>query len=255
MSLSEKILLRLSRAPQAADYQAVEMWHDGNALAHLLSVFPDALAMIQGKRVLDFGSGEGWQVVELAKAGARHVLGIDISETGLAAGRELARAAGMAEKTEFCTSLQPQHLGSYDIVLSQNSMEHFADPDLILRQMASALRPDGVILITFSPPWYAPYGSHMHFFTKVPWVNILFSERTVMNVRSRFRQDGAARYEDVEGGLNRMSLAKFERTLAASGLRIVRKQYRCVKGLDALGAVPLLRELFVNQVNCVLTRV
>lgn len=39
------------------------------------------------------------------------------------------------------------------------------------------------LLITFGCPWLSPYGSHMHFFTKMPWINVFFSETTVMRVR------------------------------------------------------------------------
>jgi SAM-dependent methyltransferase len=104
------------------------------------------------------------------------------------------------------------------IVISQNSMEHFEDPVKILDEMKSALNQDGKILITFAPPWFAPYGSHMHFFCKVPWINILFSERTVMKVRSNFRSDGATKYEEVESGLNKMTVTKFERIVANAKL-------------------------------------
>ena len=37
--------------------------------------------------------------------------------------------------------------------------------------------------------------------TKLPWVNLLFPERVVLAVRSRYRTDGATRYEDCGGGL------------------------------------------------------
>jgi hypothetical protein len=74
----------------------------------------------------------------------------------------------------------------------------------VLDEMRLAACPGGCVLITFFEPWLSPYGSHMSHFTRVPWINVLFSERTVMNVRSLFRSDGATRYEDVEGGLNRI---------------------------------------------------
>jgi hypothetical protein len=73
-----------------------------------------------------------------------------------------------------------------------------------------------------------------------------------MSVRSRYRSDGARRYVDVESGLNQMSLAKFERVIADAGVQMTHRHYGCVKGLDFLGKLPVVRELFVNQVSCVL---
>ena len=144
--------------------------------------------------------------------------------------------------------------GHFDIVLSQNSMEHFPDPHGALKTMISALRLDGKLLITFGPPWFSPRGSHMHYFTKVPWVNLLFSERTVMNVRGRFRHDGATRYVDVESGLNRMSVAKFERMINEFDLVPLYRRYDCVKGLDIAGTIPIVRELLVNRISVILGR-
>ena len=120
--------------------------------------------------------------------------------------------------------------------------------------MIAALRKDGELLITFGPPWWAPFGSHMQFFTKCPWVNILFSERTVMRVRSKFRSDGAMRYEDVDSGLNKMSVAKFERLLRKVGLRHTYKRYDCSRGLNIFRNVPGIRNLFINHISCILVK-
>lgn len=120
--------------------------------------------------------------------------------------------------------------------------------------MRDAVQPGGLLLITFGPPWYAPYGSHMHFFCKVPWLNLLFSEKTIMKVRKRYRQDGAERFDQVESGLNKMSLAKFEGLIRASGLEIVRRRYGAFKRLDFLSRIPLLRELCVIRATVVLRR-
>ena len=158
---------------------------------------------------------------------------------------------GFQDKVEFVSSLTEKMLHSFDIVISHNSFEHFPDPIFILSQMMVAIRPHGKILITFGPPWFAPYGAHMGYFTKMPWVNIFFSEKTVMNVRASFRKDGAKRYEDVEGGLNKMTVAKFERIIAASGLKIEYRRCDCVKSLNFLGNLPYVRELFINHVSCI----
>jgi hypothetical protein len=120
----------------------------------------------------------------------------------------------------------------------------------MLEQMRSLLKPGGAIFITFCPPWYAPYGSHSRFFCKVPWVHLLFSERTVVKVRSRYRSDGVRTY--AEWGLGKMSVAKFERLLAESGLLVERLNYVPVKKLPIVKHLPIIRELFINRVECLL---
>jgi SAM-dependent methyltransferase len=188
----------------------------------------------------------------MALQGARFVLGVDPSLAAIERARGLAEAHGVADRVRFVEHPGADRLHSFDVVISQNSMEHFPDPSAALRLMVSMLRNGGTLLITFSPPWYAPYGSHMQFFTRMPWVNLLFSERTVMAVRSRFRSDGATRYEDVEGGLNRMSLAKFERLVRASSLEVLHLHYQGVRRLRWPARVPLVRELLVTRVDCAL---
>lgn len=253
MRIGERVLLALSRAPEAEDYPGDGHYTPETALADLRREFPDLAALVRGRRVLDFGCGSGWQVVGLAHAGAALSVGVDSNAKTLAGARALAQARGLgADRVQFHERLPGELRGRFDVVVSQNAMEHFADPAGVLREMRAALAPGGRILVTFGPPWYAPSGSHMYFFTRVPWVNLLFSERTVMAVRARFRADGARRYEEVESGLNRMGVRRFERMVAACGLRMARRRYTCVKRVQPLMHVPLLRELFINNVACIL---
>ena len=254
MEFTERLLLSLSRRPGTSDYEmGRQRWHLDTALSLLSEVFPDFLNSIAGKQILDFGCGAGYQSVALATNKAKHVVGLDTNRRSLAKARHLAEELGV-DHVEFTDKL-PGHLaGTFDIVISQNSMEHFDHPDEILDEMIAALNQNGRVLITFGPPWLAPYGAHTHFFTKVPWVNLLFSERTVMNVRTHFRDDGAAKYEEVEGGLNRMTVAKFEQMLSRSDVGIEYCKYDVVRGIDFLARLPLVRELFVNRISCVLSR-
>jgi tellurite resistance protein TerC len=209
-------------------------------LAVLKREFPDLRARIAGRTVLDFGCGDGHQAAALAALGAR-VTGLDTSAKALATARATYPELRFVESTE----------DTFDVVVSQNAMEHFPQPEETLRRMLERLRPGGSLLLTFGPPWYAPYGAHMRFFCRVPWIQLLFSERAIMAVRARFRRDGATRFEDVEQGLNRMSVARFERML--DGLAVTHRHYRCIRGLQFLARIPLLRELFVNQVTVVVS--
>jgi hypothetical protein len=94
----------------------------------------------------------------------------------------------------------------------------------------------------------------MHFFCKVPWINVLFPEEVVMKVRSHFRSDGAKRYVDVESGLNRMTIAKFESIVYSSNLKITYRKYECIKNVNWLAKVPTLREFFINRVTVILSK-
>jgi SAM-dependent methyltransferase len=217
-------------------------------------VYPGFLEHIQGKEILDHGSGLGFQSAALAMRGAKHVVGLDVRADHMQIAQDLILRLGLEDRVEFRECLGPELEGRFDLVISQNSMEHYPDPAGCLAEMVRALKPSGKILLTFGPPWHAPHGSHMHFFTRVPWVNLLFREKTVINVRRHFRDDGARRYEEVEGGLNRMTLRKFDRLLAGAGLRVLYRRNEGVKGLHFLTKIPVLRELFTNNIACELAR-
>ena len=221
MRFAERLLLTLSRNKEHEDQNNLKTeWTVKQSLKILVSSFPNILDAIIGRDILDFGCGNGYQVVALALSGARSVTGIDTNPRLLSFANILADTHRVMDRVSFINRLSEKERESFDMVISQNSMEHFSQPHEIINQMKVALRPNGTILITFAPPWFSPYGAHMHFFTNVPWVHLLFAEQTVMAVRSRFRNDGATRYEDVEGGLNKMSLKAFERLIGQSGLSV-----------------------------------
>jgi SAM-dependent methyltransferase len=256
ISPDEWLLRRLSRQPDAGDYSAA-MAEDleRDPLELLKREYPDLRVMVSKKRVADFGCGLGAQAIALAAAYECRVVGIDTNPRTLADAINLARKHQLADgQVVFCDFTAPDLFGTFDIVISQNAMEHFPQPKVALETMHALLRPGGQLMLTFGPPWFAPWGAHMNFFCRVPWLNLLFREHTVMTVRASYRSDGARRYEDVESGLNRMSLRKLATLLSDSKMRVEYVRYRGIKGQDWVSRLPLLRELFVNHVTCLLTR-
>ena len=55
---------------------------------------PDFFERIEGRDVMDFGCGKGELAVEMARHGARSVLGVDMQPRYLALGRQLAERTG-----------------------------------------------------------------------------------------------------------------------------------------------------------------
>lgn len=224
------------------------MIHPKEPLGPLFEIFPMLPAEIQGKRVIDFGCGEGYQVVALAEAGAAQVTGVEYNPVAAEGAQERIRTHGVAGKASIIEKLNGE---TADIIISQNSFEHFTQPEAILESLKRALAPGGTVYITFGPLWYSPLGSHMNFFCRIPWVNLLFPERTVFEARTHFRGDGPRTY--IEAGVAKMSLGKFERLVSHCGLEMEWKRYDCLKRISGLQSVPVLRELFVNRVSCILT--
>jgi SAM-dependent methyltransferase len=179
----------------------------------------------------------------MARSGAAKVFGIDLSEQRLEHGRRMASGI---ENVTFSTTLDEQ----VDLAITLNAFEHFPEPENNLRRMAASVRRGGRILITFGPPWFAPYGAHMHFFTDCPWVNLLFSEKTVLRVRLLYRPDGVG---DLRYGPPQMTIRLFEQLIKKSGLEVERLVYKTVKNLP-FGRIPIVRELFINHVTCILRK-
>lgn len=255
-SIGERLLLALSRPPGSADYPITTAQYSmSNALDFVKKMIPTLSGMVQDKTVLDFGCGPGWQAVAMFKQWqVRRIVGIDINDNWLAAGKALAERESCSESVTFSREIPSELEGNFDVAMSIGSFEHFADPASILSKLRQAVKPGGIVVVTFAEPWYSHSGSHMSFFTKVPWVNLWFSEKTVLSVRSRFRHDAATRYEEVEGGLNRMTLEKFERIINGSGMKLQHLQFYTTKGLPLVAKIPLIREFLVGAVACVLRR-
>jgi SAM-dependent methyltransferase len=168
---------------------------------------------IAGKTVVDFGCGDGSDAIEMVRKGARRVIGIDIREEILEAARQKARQAGVADNCLFATSTSELA----DVVVSVDAFEHFADPARILQIMSDLLQPEGHVLVSFGPTWYHPLGGHL--FSVFPWAHLIFSEQALIGWRSTFKSDGATRFSEVAGGLNQMTIARFEKLVAASPFR------------------------------------
>lgn len=208
---------------------------------------PGIWACMADKVVIDFGCGTGEQAVEVARRGARCVIGIDIRQSVLDQARARAERSGVAHRCLFTSRAE----GTADVILSIDGFEHYENPGDVLTLMASLLKPGGRVLVAFGPPWLHPLGGHL--FSVFPWAHVLFTERALIRWRADFKSDGARRFAEVEGGLNQMTVARFERLVGTSPLRV-----------DSLEAVPIrrfrgfankwTREFLTSNVRCMLSR-
>jgi len=215
-ALGYHLLKRLSDGTGAA--------MDGSAYASRSKIDmllgPEIWPELAGHVVADFGSGEGSEAIEIAQRGATRVIGIELQEKLRELATRRAADAGMLDRVEFVGS----STDAVDVVISLDSFEHFSDPEEILRIVHGMLRPGGKLLAAFGPTWFHPYGGHL--FSVFPWAHLIFSESALMRWRADFKTDGATRFGEVAGGLNQMTIQRFERIVARSPFEV--EELTCV---------------------------
>ncbi|MGX1881027.1 class I SAM-dependent methyltransferase [Streptomyces sp. NPDC055287] len=111
----------------------------------LVPGLPERLS--EGIDGLDIGTGQGHAVNLLARAfPASQFLGVDISDTGIAAAREEAELLAL-DNARFVVSDTAEIAGTYDLITAFDVIHDLARPERALAAVAGALRDDGVFLM------------------------------------------------------------------------------------------------------------
>jgi 2-polyprenyl-6-hydroxyphenyl methylase / 3-demethylubiquinone-9 3-methyltransferase len=130
-------------------------WWDGsqrflrllhNLVPARLSIFDKVIGAWDGKTVLDLGCGGGFMSEAMAKRGAT-VIGVDPTEAAVVAARAHASEEGLAiEYRVGSGEAIPLADRSVDCVVCVDVLEHVADVDSVLDEIARVLKPDGLFL-------------------------------------------------------------------------------------------------------------
>jgi SAM-dependent methyltransferase len=238
---------------------------------------------LRNKAVLDVGCGLGGKSVAYAEAGARVVVGCDLSLDNVSAAQTYAESIERNGRGMDGTPMDrpvwafvaadasrlPVPDGRFDTVIANDAMEHFAAPEVALAEMTRVTRRGGVIWLFFTPH-FSPLGSHLYDYIYIPWCHLLFSRRRLEeairevlhsrspNAREEETEDRVRRImASFDHDLNRMSIRRFFRLVrAVPGVRVSFRELRPAKYrlLDVATRIPWVRELFTGTVVCRLER-
>jgi SAM-dependent methyltransferase len=232
----------------------------------ILESYAARLGDLAGKRVLDIGCGLGGKTVAYAEAKAR-VTGVDLSAENIARCAAFARARGVeAVFAAGDAGRLPFAEGSFDAVIANDSLEHFADPDAALRELARVLAPGGSLFLFFTP-WGSPLGSHLYDYIRTPWCHLVFPEWLIRSliertVTARGIIDPARETDrlmnEYHTELNRITVKRYHGIVKAiSALEAVMEERKPAKFkfLNPIIRVPFAGEYLTGTVVAILRRV
>ena len=100
---------------------------------------------LEGKSALDVGCGAGLLAEPLARLGA-DVTAIDPAAELIAAARDHAAGQGLA--IDYRVSAVEDLTGTFDLITSMEVIEHTADPQQFLNDLAKRLAPNGLLILS-----------------------------------------------------------------------------------------------------------
>ena len=102
---------------------------------------------VSGARVLEVGAGSGRDTLGLIRAGAVGMV-LDYSPASLALVRDQARRQGlMVHLVQADALAMPFRDGAFEVVFHQGLLEHFRDPQPLLRENARVTRQGGRVVV------------------------------------------------------------------------------------------------------------
>lgn len=141
------------------------------------------------RRALDVGCGFGGTLVAMGRRGIS-ATGIELDDNRARASRALLRDQGI-EGSVLSMDIYDSgfaELEPFDLIISENVIEHVDDPNMFLQRLSEKLAPGGIMYLEF-PNMHA-IGSVLadaHF--SLPLVTLLPRLQAINAVRSKFGQD------------------------------------------------------------------
>jgi SAM-dependent methyltransferase len=142
--------MRFPRASKEEIRRTVEDWVAKPKIAQgIARDFEKRAGALQGKKVLDAGSGGEATSIALSLRGA-HVEGVDIEEELVAIAKEEAIAAGSSVHfTYYEGTTLPFPDDSFDAALSVSVIEHVEYPVRYFSEILRTVKPGGVLYLAF----------------------------------------------------------------------------------------------------------
>lgn len=225
--------------------------------------------MFEDKVVVDIGCGAAGKTLYYATLGVKAIYGVEVLQKYEQEANLLSNELGLSNKFNFIVAdatRLPFKDGHVNTIIINDAMEHVDLPEKVLKECMRCLAPKGKIYINF-PPYYHPYGAHLSDAIGIPWVHMFFSDKTLIQVYKNAVSklpDGEERLNfriSYKNGkpyfsyINKMTIKRFNKILYNLNLKpTYYKEHSLREQLKPLSSLPILKEMFVKMVVCVLEK-
>ena len=144
---------------------------------------------------LEIGCGHGGICIFAALVGAKEVVGIDLSDPALETAEKLK--AKVQQETGFqlhvsFSKMFAENLefedGELDVIIADNVFEHVNNVEVAMNECARVLSRGGKIIVPNFPSFKSKFGPHVKYGIRLPWVHVLFSEKTVVKLMHKLAE-------------------------------------------------------------------
>jgi SAM-dependent methyltransferase len=166
---------------------------------------------LEGLRFLDFGCGLGAFSVHAAEEGA-HVVGLDVDSDSVAGAKSIAARRFSDLDITYADMRIEQLEGSFDLIMTNEVLEHVVDLAGCLEAVRDRLRPGGRFWAGWGPLWYSPTGGHQ-LTVKIGNLPIPWSHLVKPIAQTQFRKHSWT--------FNYLRPSEYEAIIGRSGLEVV----------------------------------
>ncbi len=223
--------------------------------------FFSAHVELKDKVILDAGCGPGGKTLYYAGKGCSSITGVDIDPVRIAHARSFL-SEHPNSRVEFMVgdlSNLPFAADSFDIIFLNDVFEHVDRPLLekVLRELKRVMRPGGTICMEF-PPWTSFDAGHLYDRIYIPWCQLIFSQRTLVNVLKRMDpagpEIGTSSLIEHFLELNRITIPEARSLFERIAFDIKVFRFERIKGISLFAWWPWLDARLTRRVVAVLSK-
>ncbi len=137
------------------------VWHQKNDIDPIVE---NVLGSINGKKIFEIGTGNGYFARKLAKKGAR-VIGTDISPIFISYAKteENKNPLGISYLVKDATRLSGIKSNSFDIVLANMCFIDIPDTEKAIAECSRILKKGGRLVFSLTHPVFSDFGQSLDF--------------------------------------------------------------------------------------------